>query len=96
MDFENTLRSRPCSTPRILSILRDLEFGFDCSSIPELAFSRLAGAAFDLARRRGARCFGLHAMLISNERDHTDMVNTTLSFVPRTLNTQQTGYHPAA
>lgn len=33
-------------------------------------------AAFDQARQRGARRFGLHTMLASNERDHRYMVQT--------------------
>lgn len=142
--------------PRILEIMRDLGFGFDCSSIAEVVLSRQVGArgedimftsnnttqeefqvaaaeggsilnlddisliekvphfpelicfrynpgprrtgnviignpveakygvsydqiidAYRLARERGARRFGLHTMVASNERDYTYMVETT-------------------
>lgn len=142
--------------PRILAIMHDLGFGFDCSSIPELVLSRQAGAkpsdlmftsnntsraefeealahggaiinlddislidklpampelicfrynpgprregnaiigepqkakfgvahdqyeeAYRRARDRGARRFGLHTMLVSNELDYRSMIETT-------------------
>jgi diaminopimelate decarboxylase len=116
--------------PRILKIMQDLGFGFDCSSIPELMLSRQIGAGgedimfssnnttadeFHIAaadggcilnlddvslihkvpqmpetisfrynpgpRRtgnsaRGARRFGLHTMLVSNELNYAYMVET--------------------
>jgi diaminopimelate decarboxylase len=142
--------------PSILSIMKSMGFGFDCSSIPELMMSRSAGAspsdimftsnnthplefteaaahggcilnlddislipkapempelicfrynpgsrrtgnsiignpieakygvahdqivfAYEEARKRGAKRFGLHTMLASNERNYTYMVETT-------------------
>ena len=141
---------------RILEIMRDMGFGFDCSSIPELVLSRMAGgrgedimftsnnttpeefaaaqaeggsiinlddislvdkldpfpdlisfrynpgprrtgnaiignpaeskygvshdqivAAYQAAIRRGARRFGLHTMIASNELDYRNIVETT-------------------
>ena len=141
--------------PRILELVKDLEFGFDCSSIPELITSRQVGgtgeeimftsnnttleefqaaaadggcilnlddislinkvpefpelvcfrynpgprrtgniiignpveakygitydqviSAYKLARERGAKRFGLHTMVASNERDYTYIVET--------------------
>ena len=141
--------------PRILELVKDLEFGFDCSSIPELIISRQVGgtgeeimftsnnttleefqaaaadggcilnlddislinkvpefpelvcfrynpgprrtgniiignpveakygitynqviSAYKLARERGAKRFGLHTMVASNERDYTYIVET--------------------
>jgi diaminopimelate decarboxylase len=128
--------------PRILKIMQDLGFGFDCSSIPELMLSRQIGAggedimfssnnttadefhiaaadggcilnlddvslihkvpqmpetisfrynpgprrtgnsheqipnAYKAARARGARRFGLHTMLVSNELNYAYMVET--------------------
>lgn len=141
---------------RILEIMQDLGFGFDCSSIPELVLARMAGgrgetimftsnnttpkeftaaqteggsiinlddislvdkltpfpelvsfrynpgprrtgnaiignpveskygvshdqivAAYQMAIERGARRFGLHTMIASNELDHRNIVETT-------------------
>jgi diaminopimelate decarboxylase len=118
--------------PRILKIMQDLGFGFDCSSIPELMLSRQIGAGGEdimfssnnttadefhiaaadggcilnlddvslihkvpqmpetisfrynpgprrtgnSARARGARRFGLHTMLVSNELNYAYMVET--------------------
>ena len=154
--FREFFAVKALPNPFVLSLLREMGFGFDCSSIPELALCRSIGAtgediifssnntttaefqtaaedggcilnvddmgliekipqmprlvsfrynpglrregnsiignpveakyglahhqlstAYDRARKHGAKRFGLHAMLISNERDHTYMVNTT-------------------
>ncbi|RTZ98965.1 MAG: diaminopimelate decarboxylase [Deltaproteobacteria bacterium] len=153
--FKEYFAVKALPNPRILEIMRKMGFGFDCSSIPELALSRKTGAtgdeimfssnnthagefavaarnggcilnlddlslidkvprmpelicfrynpgerrtgnaiignpveskyglthdqlplAFDRARERGARRFGLHAMVASNERNYQYMVET--------------------
>jgi diaminopimelate decarboxylase len=153
--FQEFFAVKALPNPRILSIIREMGFGFDCSSIPELLLSRGVGAsgedimftsnntsaaefqaalaeggcilnlddislipkvphmpericfrynpgprrtgnviignpaeakfgvahdqllsAYRLARERGARIFGLHTMLASNERDAGYIVET--------------------
>lgn len=154
--FREYFAVKALPNPRILEIMRDMGFGFDCSSIAEVVLSRQVGArgedimftsnnttqeefrvaaadggsilnlddislidkvpefpelicfrynpgprrtgnviignpveakygvsheqiveAYRLARERGARRFGLHTMVASNERDYTYMVETT-------------------
>ena len=41
--FREYFAVKALPNPRILQIMRDLGFGFDCSSIPELVLSRMAG-----------------------------------------------------
>ena len=43
-DFREFFAVKALPNPHILSILRDLGFGFDCSSVPELVLSRGVGA----------------------------------------------------
>jgi diaminopimelate decarboxylase len=153
--FREYFAVKALPTPRILALMKDMGFGFDCSSIAELLLSRDVGAApqdlmftsnntsreefeaaaadggailnlddislipkapefpelisfrynpgarrsgnhiignpveakygvsheqlvdaYHQARKRGARRFGLHTMLASNERDYTYMVQT--------------------
>jgi len=153
--FQEYYAVKALPNPRILDIMRDMGFGFDCSSIPELVMSRKAGGygemimftsnntsleefeaaaknggcilnldditlvpkvpkmpelicfrynpgarrtgnaiignpveakygvshdqlidAYRTSKNMGARRFGLHTMLASNERDHTYMVQT--------------------
>ena len=153
--FKEYFAVKALPNPRILEIMRDMDFGFDCSSIPELILARRAGArkddimftsnntdtaefsvaaedggcilnlddislaekvpempeqicfrynpgprrtgnsiignpveakygvahhqlldAYRAARQRGARRFGLHTMLASNELNYTYMVQT--------------------
>ncbi|MBR9981907.1 MAG: diaminopimelate decarboxylase [Desulfatitalea sp.] len=154
-NFQEYFAVKALPNPRILQIIRDMGFGFDCSSIAELLLARQAGArgealmftsnntsatefqtaladggsllnlddlslvakvpqmpeticfrynpgprrsgnsiignpveakygvahhqlipAYQAAVARGARRFGLHTMLASNERNHTYMVQT--------------------
>lgn len=154
-NFQEYFAVKALPNPRILQIMRDMGFGFDCSSIAELLLARQAGArgealmftsnntsatefqtaladggsllnlddlslvakvpqmpeticfrynpgprrsgnsiignpveakygvahhqlipAYQAAVARGARRFGLHTMLASNERNHTYMVQT--------------------
>jgi diaminopimelate decarboxylase len=44
-DYREFFAVKALPNPAILSIMRDLGFGFDCSSIPELALARRAGAS---------------------------------------------------
>ena len=153
--FKEYFAVKALPNPRILEIMRDMQFGFDCSSIPELLLARQVGAsgnaimftsnntdssefnvaaadggcilnlddislaekvpqmpelicfrynpgprrtgnsiignpaeakygvahhqlldAYRLAESRGARRFGLHTMLASNELNYTYMVQT--------------------
>jgi len=153
--FQEFFAVKALPNPRILEIMKDLGFGFDCSSIPELILSRQVGArdgeimftsnntseeefrfaeqdggcilnlddislidkapnfpelvcfrynpgprrtgniiignpveakygvtheqvveAYRRAQARGAKRFGLHTMVASNERDYTYMVET--------------------
>ena len=153
--FQEFFAVKALPNPRILQIMKDLGFGFDCSSIPELILSRQVGArdgeiiftsnntsqeefrfaeqdggcilnlddislidkvpnfpelvcfrynpgprrtgniiignpveakygvtheqvvkAYRRAQERGAKRFGLHTMVASNERDYTYMVET--------------------
>ena len=153
--FKEYFAVKALPNPRILEIMRDMDFGFDCSSIPELILARRTGArkddimftsnntdtaefavaaedggcilnlddislvdkvpempeqicfrynpgprrtgnsiignpveakygvahhqlldAYRMARKRGARQFGLHTMLASNELNYTYMVQT--------------------
>jgi diaminopimelate decarboxylase len=153
--FREYFAVKALPNPRILEIMKDLDFGFDCSSIPELIMSRQVGGngedimftsnnttqeefnaaaaeggcvlnlddislidkvpefpelicfrynpgprrtgnviignpveakygvtheqvvdAYRLARDRGAKRFGLHTMVASNELDYTYMVET--------------------
>ncbi len=153
--FKEFFAVKALPNPRILAIMREMGFGFDCSSVPELVLSRQVGArgeeimftsnntggeefaaadedggcilnlddislldkvprmpelicfrynpgaqrtgnaiignpveskygltgeqvspAFDRARRRGARRFGLHTMVASNECNYQYMVET--------------------
>jgi diaminopimelate decarboxylase len=153
--FREYFAVKALPNPAILKLMRDMGFGFDCSSIPELVLSRSTGArgedlmftsnntsvedflmaekdegcilnlddislidkvptmpelicfrynpgprrtgntiignpveakygishdqvtdAYRRARDRGARRFGMHTMLASNERNHTYMVET--------------------
>jgi diaminopimelate decarboxylase len=155
--FQEYFAVKALPNPHILSIIRDMRFGFDCSSIPELMLARQVGAcgedimftsnntspaefdaaladggcilnlddlslidklpsvpellcfrynpgakrsgsaiigkpeeakfgvsddqiieAYRRARDLGAARFGLHTMLVSNERDYRYMVETTL------------------
>ena len=155
-DFQEYFAVKALPNPRILALMQDMGFGFDCSSIPELVLSRQVGAFGDgimftsnntsvsefeaafadggcilnlddvamldrlprtpgvicfrynpgakrtgnaiignpveakfgiredqllegyrRARDRGVRRFGLHSMLVSNERDYSYMVETT-------------------
>ncbi len=155
-DFREYFAVKALPNPRIMGIMREMGFGFDCSSTAELALSRQVGAvpdeimftsnnttraefeaaaddggsilnlddislvakvprmpalicfrynpgprrqgnaiignpleskygvahdqifdAFKLARARGAERFGLHTMVVSNERDYQYMVETT-------------------
>ncbi|MEQ8674248.1 MAG: diaminopimelate decarboxylase [Aggregatilineales bacterium] len=154
--FQEFFAVKALPNPRILKIMHDLGFGFDCSSVPELILSRQAGgtpdrimftsnntsadeftvafskggciinlddislldrlpdipetlsfrynpgerragnniignpmeakfgisheqrfAAYKTAREKGVKHFGLHAMIVSNERDYCSMVHTT-------------------
>jgi diaminopimelate decarboxylase len=154
--FKEYFAVKALPNPRILEIMKDMGFGFDCSSIPELLLSRKIGArgedimftsnntntlefetaaadggcilnlddislvpkvpkmpelicfrynpgprrtgnaiignpteakygvsdeqlasAYRAAIDRGAKRFGLHTMLVSNERNHTYMIQTT-------------------
>lgn len=154
--FNEYFAVKALPNPRILAIMHDLGFGFDCSSVPELILSRQAGAkpsdlmftsnnttpaefeeamahggaiinlddislidklprmpelicfrynpgprrggnaiigepekakfgvaheqyeeAYRRAKDRGARRFGLHTMLVSNELNYESMVETT-------------------
>jgi len=154
--FREYFAVKALPNPRILEIMKDMGFGFDCSSIPELLLSRSIGArgddimftsnntnrvefetasadggcilnlddirlvpkvpempericfrynpgpqrtgnaiignpaeakygvtdeqlepAYRAAMDRGAKRFGLHTMLVSNERNHTYMIQTT-------------------
>lgn len=154
--FQEYFAVKALPNPRILALMRDMDFGFDCSSIPELVLSREVGGRGDAlmftsnntstaefeaalagdgcilnlddvamidrlprlpevlcfrynpgakrtgnaiignpveakfgvredqllegyrrARDRGIRRFGLHSMLVSNERDYRYMVETT-------------------
>jgi diaminopimelate decarboxylase len=154
--FREYFAVKALPNPRVMGIMREMGFGFDCSSIAELALSRQVGAtpdeimftsnntdqeefaaaaadggsilnlddislvakvpnmpelvcfrynpgprrqgnaiignpleskygvahdqivnAFEQARQRGARRFGLHTMVVSNERDYQYMVETT-------------------
>jgi diaminopimelate decarboxylase len=43
-DFREYFAVKALPNPHVLSIIRDLGFGFDCSSIPELILSRSVGA----------------------------------------------------
>ncbi|MBX3062135.1 MAG: diaminopimelate decarboxylase [Anaerolineae bacterium] len=43
-NFKEFYAVKALPNPRILELLRDLNFGFDCSSIPELILSRRVGA----------------------------------------------------
>jgi diaminopimelate decarboxylase len=45
--FREFFAVKALPNPAILAILRDLGFGFDCSSIPELLLARQAGASAD-------------------------------------------------
>ncbi|MBI5667511.1 MAG: diaminopimelate decarboxylase [Chloroflexi bacterium] len=45
--FREFFAVKALPNPRILAVLRDIGFGFDCSSIPELALARQVGAASD-------------------------------------------------
>ncbi len=155
-DFREYFAVKALPNPRILEIMKDMGFGFDCSSVPELLLSRKIGAhgedlmftsnnthrvefetaaadggcilnlddislvpkvpqmpelicfrynpgprrtgnaiignpaeakygvtdeqltpAYRAAMDRGAKRFGLHTMLVSNERNHTYMIQTT-------------------
>ncbi len=155
-EFREYYAVKALPTPRILEIMADMGFGFDCSSIPELILSRQAGGrgddimftsnntshdeflsaeadggsilnlddislipkvpnmpericfrynpgdrvsgnkiigdpveakygvshdqlmdAYRLAMERGARRFGLHAMLVSNELNYSYKIDTT-------------------
>ena len=155
-DFREYFAVKALPNPRVMGIMREMGFGFDCSSTAELALSRQVGAvpdeimftsnnttraeleaaaadggsilnlddislvakvprmpalicfrynpgprrqgnaiignpleskygvahgqivdAFKLARARGAERFGLHTMVVSNERDYQYMVETT-------------------
>jgi len=42
--FQEFFAVKALPNPRILSIMKDMGFGFDCSSVPELVLSRDAGA----------------------------------------------------
>ncbi len=42
--FKEFFAVKALPNPRILSLMRDMGFGFDCSSVPELILSRRAGA----------------------------------------------------
>src|SRR6056297_2030221 len=154
-DFREFFAVKALPNPRILALMSDMGFGFDCSSVPELVLSRNAGAvgediiftsnntteadfkaamadggailnldditlieklpvvpelicfrynpgeqrsgndiignpveakygltheqiieAYRLARERGARRFGLHTMIVSDERNHEYMITT--------------------
>ncbi len=44
-NFREFFAVKALPNPRILEIMRDMGFGFDCSSIPELVMSRRTGAA---------------------------------------------------
>ena len=153
--FQEFFAVKALPNPRIMSIMKDMGFGFDCSSVPELALSRKIGVrgeqimftsnnttradfeaavadggsilnlddislidklpitpelisfrynpgpqrsgneiignpveakygvasyqiedAYRIMRDKGVRRFGLHTMLVSNERNHTYMVET--------------------
>ena len=43
--FREFFAVKALPNPRILAIMREMGFGFDCSSIPELLLSRQVGAA---------------------------------------------------
>jgi diaminopimelate decarboxylase len=45
--FKEYFAVKALPNPRILGIMRDMQFGFDCSSIPELLLARQAGASAD-------------------------------------------------
>lgn len=45
--FREFFAVKALPNPRILALLRDIGFGFDCSSIPELALARQVGAPAD-------------------------------------------------
>ncbi|RJQ56177.1 MAG: diaminopimelate decarboxylase [Desulfobacteraceae bacterium] len=160
--FREYFAVKALPNPRILSIMRDMGFGFDCSSIPELLLSRKIGArgeqimftsnntnraefeaaaadggcilnlddislvpkvpempelicfrynpgprrtgnqiignpveskygvaheqlaaAYQAAGERGARRFGMHTMLVSNERNYRYMVQTAQMLLER-------------
>ncbi|RLC11472.1 MAG: diaminopimelate decarboxylase, partial [Deltaproteobacteria bacterium] len=42
-DFREYFAVKALPNPRILEIMKEMGFGFDCSSIPELLLSRMAG-----------------------------------------------------
>ena len=42
--FQEYFAVKALPNPRILAIMREMSFGFDCSSIPELILSRQVGA----------------------------------------------------
>ena len=44
-DFREFFAVKALPNPRILALMSDMGFGFDCSSVPELVLSRNAGAA---------------------------------------------------
>ncbi|MFP3981075.1 MAG: diaminopimelate decarboxylase family protein [Desulfobacterales bacterium] len=155
VNFKEFFAVKALPNPRVMAIMQDLGFGFDCSSVPELALSRHVGArgeqimftsnnttredfeaaiaqggsilnlddislidklpivpelisfrynpgpqrsgneiignpveskygvsndqiedAYRIMRDKGVRRFGLHTMLVSNERNYTYMVET--------------------
>jgi len=45
--FREYFAVKALPNPHILSILKDIGFGFDCSSVPELVLARRVGAAAD-------------------------------------------------
>jgi diaminopimelate decarboxylase len=45
--FREYFAVKALPNPRVLEIMRDMQFGFDCSSIPELLLARQAGASGD-------------------------------------------------
>ena len=45
--FKEYFAVKALPNPRILEIMRDMQFGFDCSSIPELLLARQVGASGD-------------------------------------------------
>lgn len=61
--FREFFAVKALPNPRILKIMCDMGFGFDCSSVPELVLSRQAGG------------YGEDLMFTSNNTDQTEFAN---------------------
>jgi diaminopimelate decarboxylase len=61
-EFREYFAVKALPNPRILQIMREMGFGFDCSSIPELTLSRQTGGR------------GLDIMFTSNNTSHNEFI----------------------